>query len=209
MIARIGDNKSVLDIGCYNKWAKNHLPAGCSYIGLDYYETANEWYGSVPDVYGNALALPLAPESFDVVLLFDVLEHIEDSRRLLEQIHLVLKLDGRLFISLPFLYPIHDAPRDFVRLTLHGIEDLAKRTNYAVSSCVPVGSPITTATLLLNIAMTKAVLNWVSERKIWSVFAFLFSPIILVNNLVAQALSKLEVDDSFMPNSYHIVLKKR
>lgn len=209
IIAQIGADKSVLDIGCFNKWAERHLPKGCSYIGLDYYQTANEWYGSIPDVYGNALALPLAPESFDVVLLIDVLEHIEDARKLLEQIHLVLKPEGKLLISVPFLYPIHDAPRDFVRLTVHGLKELAGSTRYEVSACNPVGSPITTATLLFNIAITKAAINWVSKRKVWSVFTLLIPPIILLSNILAKALSNLEVGDGFMPNSYHVVLIRR
>lgn len=209
LIAAVGDNQTVLDIGCYNKWAKQHLRPSCEYVGLDYYETASSWYGSVPDVYGDALSLPLAAESFDVVLLIEVLEHINDSERLLEQIHRVLKPGGNVIMSLPFLYPVHDAPRDFVRLTKYGIEHLANRCKFDIEVCDPIGSPIVTAVLLLNVGLAKAVVNWISARSVWSVLALLIIPSILFTNLVAKFVSKFEIDDGFMPNGYQVVLKKR
>lgn len=208
LIASVGDNKTVLDIGCYNKWARNHLPPTCSYIGLDYYETASQWYGSVPDVYGNALSLPIAPASFDVVILIDVLEHISDTQTLLEQIHSVLKPGGKLLMSLPFLYPMHDAPRDFVRYTEHGIEQLARQYGFTIELCEPLGSPIVTSALLSNLALAKAAVNWIAQKRVWSVLALLFAPVILVNNLAAALLSKFEVKDGFMANSYQFVLQK-
>lgn len=209
LISEVAEGQVVLDIGCYNKWAQRHLPAGCEYVGLDYYETATQWYGSVPDVYGDARMLPLASESFDVVILIDVLEHINDTQLLLQQIHRVLKPDGKAIIALPFLYPVHDAPRDFVRLTEYGIADLAERTNFDIEICDPIGSPIITSAFLLNVALTKTAINWFSEKSVWSFLSILFPPIILFNNLFATLLSKLEAKDGFMANSYQVIFRKQ
>jgi SAM-dependent methyltransferase len=209
LISEIGEDQVVLDIGCYTKWAQRHLPSSCEYVGLDYYETATQWYGSVPDVYGDALLLPLASESFDVVILIDVLEHINDTQLLMQQIYRVLKPGGRAIIALPFLYPVHDAPRDFVRLTEYGITDLAERSNFDIEVCDPIGSPIVTSAFLLNVALTKTAINWFSEKSVCSLISIIFPPIILFNNLFAKLLSKLEVDDGFMANSYQTILRKR
>jgi len=208
LIAGAGANRTVLDIGCFSKWARGYLPPGCDYVGLDYYQTASEWYRSVPDVYGDALALPLAGDSFDVVLLLDVLEHIEDAGELLAQIQRVLKPGGRLLMSVPFLYPIHDAPRDFLRPTRYGLDYLAGRSGLALVSCTPVGTPLVTAALLANIALAKTAINWWLGRRVWVLLAAVFPLLILVNNLLARALSGVEPADDFMANSYHVVMVK-
>ncbi|NQX89228.1 MAG: class I SAM-dependent methyltransferase [Halioglobus sp.] len=209
LIATIGEGKSVLDIGCYNKWAKRYLPARCAYVGLDYYETATQWYKSVPDIYGDALQLPIAPESFDTVIMIDVLEHINATGPLLEQIYRVLKPEGVAIIALPFLYPVHDAPRDFVRFTHYGIQDMANRCGFHVDLCDALGTPLVTSAFLTNVALTKTALNWFSKRSLYSVIALLFPPIILMNNLTAKLLSRIEIEDNFMANSYQLIIRKK
>ncbi len=209
MLANVGEGQTVLDIGCFNKWAQRHLPSSCEYVGLDYYETATQWYGSVPDVYGDALSLPIASESIDTVILIDVLEHINDTQGLMQQIHRVLKPGGRAVIALPFLYPIHDAPRDFVRLTAHGVADLAVRSLFELELCEPIGSPLVTSAFLMNVALTKTAINWFSINSPWSLITVFFPPVILFNNLICRLLSRFEVADGFMANSYQVIVRKQ
>ena len=208
MLQEIGQGKLVLDIGCSNKWPEKYLHSSCTYIGLDYYETAENWYGTKPDVYGDALRLPMKQSCFDAVLLLDVLEHIKDTDRLLNQIRTVLKPNGLLIVSIPFMYPLHDKPRDYIRLTVYGIEELASRYGFAIDACRTLGSPIITSTLLLNISLTKLVINWISSKSIASVFSVLLPFSIIVNNLVAKTISVFEKEDSFMPHSYQFMLRK-
>ena len=208
MIEEIGEDKLVLDIGCSNMWPKQYLHSSCSYVGLDYYETAENWYGTKPDVYGDALYLPLKQSCFDVVLLLDVLEHIKDTEQLIKQIRAVIKPNGILIISVPFLYPLHDEPRDYIRLTSYGFDELASRNGFILEASIALGSPILTSTLLLNISLTKLVINWVSGRSIASVFIVLLPFVVLFNNLMAKIISVLEKEDKFMPHSYHVKLRK-
>ena len=51
----------VLDIGCADGSIKQHLSKITSYIGLDYYSTAENWYKTRPDIYGDAHTLLLLP----------------------------------------------------------------------------------------------------------------------------------------------------
>jgi SAM-dependent methyltransferase len=69
---------TVLDVGCAEGKPKAFLPSGASYIGLDYYATATDWYKTRPDVFGDAQALPFADNSIDHALLLDVIEHIPE-----------------------------------------------------------------------------------------------------------------------------------
>lgn len=62
-------------------------------------------------VTGSGLALPFADASFDMVALFDAIEHIPDDRKVLEEVRRILKPGGLVFISVPayqFLYSQND-----------------------------------------------------------------------------------------------------
>jgi SAM-dependent methyltransferase len=50
---------------------------------------------------GSGLALPFANDSFDVVTLWNVVEHVADSRRLLDEAMRVLRPGGRLYVLAP------------------------------------------------------------------------------------------------------------
>jgi ubiquinone/menaquinone biosynthesis C-methylase UbiE len=207
-LENICDHQRVLDIGCFNKWPKKHINSTCSYIGLDYYETATHWYGSVPDIYGNALSLPVRSNSIDIVLLLDVLEHLPDSNEALGEINRVLKPNGRLIMQVPFLYPLHDEPRDYVRFTRHGLKEAARKNGFSVEDCIATGHPVETSALLSNIAISKTVLEWVRDKNLAAVLILLLPLIVLVNNLLARAISYISKEDHFMPYSYQLILLK-
>lgn len=62
-------------------------------------------------VTGSGYHLPFADNSFDLVALFDVIEHIEDDCRVLSETKRILKPDGQVFISVPayqFLWSQND-----------------------------------------------------------------------------------------------------
>lgn len=62
-------------------------------------------------VVSSGYALPFADNSFDLVCLFDALEHIPDDHRAMVEIVRVLRPGGRVFVSVPayqFLYANND-----------------------------------------------------------------------------------------------------
>jgi ubiquinone/menaquinone biosynthesis C-methylase UbiE len=68
--------------------------------------------------------IPFQAGSFDVVLATNVLEHVWDYSRALEEIHRVLKPGGTVFVMVPFLFPLHDEPHDYWRFTRHALTRL-------------------------------------------------------------------------------------
>jgi SAM-dependent methyltransferase len=82
--------------------------------GLDFAEDSMRYCrsrGFDRVVTGSGSSLPFPDDSFDLVALFDVIEHIEDDRAVLEEVRRVLKPGGRVFISVPayqFLFSQND-----------------------------------------------------------------------------------------------------
>jgi SAM-dependent methyltransferase len=200
----------VLDIGCADRWPEQYLAKNSKYIGLDYIETAIKRYSSNVDIYADAENLPFIDQSIDTVILFDVLEHINNGEKALIDIYRVLKPGGRVLIQIPFMYPIHDAPYDYRRLTKHGIEDLANRNDFVVESFGSRGKPLETAILLTNIALVKSLLNSLSKR---ALPAALFVPLVAIIstllNCFGWVVYKIFASDDLMPFSYHFILKKK
>jgi len=59
----------------------------------------------------------ITSDSIDVINATEIFEHIENPEKGLEECYRVLKKDGVLMLSMPFLFPIHADPSDFQRWT--------------------------------------------------------------------------------------------
>ncbi len=62
-----------------------------------------------------AYEIPLEDGSFDTVLMTEVLEHLEEPARGLAEAGRLLRPGGKLILTTPFMWPLHEEPRDFFR----------------------------------------------------------------------------------------------
>lgn len=201
-------NGIILDIGCSDKQIKKYLSAGFQYIGLDYYKTAMEWYGSKPETFGDAQNLPFADNCIDSVLLLDVLEHLPDPERCLDEVNRVLVGRGVFIILVPFLYPIHDAPLDFHRWTIFGLRKLVQRHGFKIVEEKHEGNPAELAGLMMSIALSKTVLNWFHQKNPAAISVILLPFIIFIINISTSILAYMSPQDGIMPWGYRLVLEK-
>ena len=70
-------------------------------LNPDLIAESRRWYGDLPIQQVSSVELPFPPESFDIVLSFDVLEHIRDSDAHLREVHRVLRPGGQYLIQTP------------------------------------------------------------------------------------------------------------
>ena len=143
----------VLDIGAADRWIDHHLEPKVKYISLDYPATGQNLYNAKPDIFGNAAQLPIRTESIDTVVLFEVMEHLEDPRSALEEIHRVLKPGGTLLLTMPFLYPLHDEPFDYQRYTEFGLRRELNATGFKINAFSPTLGSAETIGLLSCITL--------------------------------------------------------
>jgi len=129
------------------------------YVSCDRYVTADVGQNLVSNIDhlidpGERLAVEAA--SFDAVLLLDVLEHVPDPDFVLGEIKRVLTANGRLFISVPFLYREHETPHDFARYTVFGMRELITRQQGKIVRFSKAGNVLYT---LLSLFLERGIAN--------------------------------------------------
>jgi SAM-dependent methyltransferase len=117
--------RRVLDIGCGHKPYAD-LFADCQHIGLN-----NTTQDASPDLVADAMRLPIASQSIDLVFCTQVLEHVARPWILLNECFRVLRPGGWLVLSAPCYWPLHEEPYDFYRYTRYGLERLVRDAGFA------------------------------------------------------------------------------
>jgi 2-polyprenyl-3-methyl-5-hydroxy-6-metoxy-1,4-benzoquinol methylase len=109
--------KNALDLGCFTggravAWFQRYGLASVSGLDTDdvFIESAKAFARrkGVPAAFmvGRGEQLPMDGETFDAILSFDVLEHVQDPSRVLAECQRVLKPAGRAFLVFPgFFHP--------------------------------------------------------------------------------------------------------
>jgi SAM-dependent methyltransferase len=120
----------LLDIGCGRK-PHARLTRGLvsRHVGIDHPGSLHG-SGSV-DAAASALRLPFRDDGFDNVLCVSVLEHLEEPEQALREAFRVLKPGGIALYMTPFLWHVHEEPRDFQRYSRYGLEHLFGKTGFA------------------------------------------------------------------------------
>lgn len=75
----------------------------------------------MPDRVMSVTAMDFPKDSFDTVFLAEVLDHVVEPWKVDEEIQSALVAGGRLIVTTPFQYPIHDQPHNYYRFTEFGL----------------------------------------------------------------------------------------
>lgn len=128
----------LLDLGSGTKPFENVYGGYFSFaVGLDMPSSVHGL--SATDVMGSAMSLPFADESFDVVICTEVLEHLTDPWVAMRESARVLKPGGRLFLTTPFINPLHEVPHDFYRYTPFSLQFLGMNSGLSLDEVIEKG----------------------------------------------------------------------
>jgi SAM-dependent methyltransferase len=127
---------TLLDLGCGNR------PMSPWYEPLvDTVVAVDPAPGAGQNVQAMADLLPLRDNSIDVIFCTQALEHVEQIEQAPAGIARVLKPDGHVLITVPFLYPTHEAPYDFYRFTHIGLSKPMTRNGLEIVDAAAQGGP--------------------------------------------------------------------
>lgn len=110
---------------------------------LDHLAAADTTPGArPPDLWGDALRLPMRGGSVDAVLCASVLEHVTDPETLVRECARVLRPGGRMLLQGPGdLLVTHGDPHHYFNVTRYGYRLLFERAGLAVESeSIPAGT---------------------------------------------------------------------
>ena len=110
---QLGSGARILDVGA-KKSPYRDLFAGCIFESVDIRPEES------PDVLADIhdLSRVVAPDTYEVIICTEVLEHTRDPMLVLSEIRRALKPGGVLIASTPFIVPYHPDPTDYWRFTV-------------------------------------------------------------------------------------------
>jgi SAM-dependent methyltransferase len=141
----VGTNQDILDLGCGTK-PYQILFTGNNYTGIDFGERSYD-----------GLNIPYDDNTFDLIICTQVLEHAVDPARLLRECNRILKDKGKIFLTMPFVYPEHAIPYDFRRFTSYGHKLIFKESGFTIEKITPTCGIFQVCGQLLSIAIFESI----------------------------------------------------
>ena len=124
----------ILDVGCGSKPYQDLFINKSTYVGLEYESSVlNEKKVKVEYTYQGD-QFPFNNHHFDSVVCFQVLEHVFNAETFVREIHRVVKSNGKVLLTVPFVWDEHEQPYDFGRYSSYGLKALFERNGFKVRS---------------------------------------------------------------------------
>ena len=181
----------LLDIGCGTKPYQNLFHV-CEYCGLEI-DSERSRDSGFADYFYDGNNFPFEPATFDSVLCNQVLEHVFNPDTFLLEIHRVLKSNGKLLLTVPFVWDEHEQPFDYARYSSFGLKALLEKNGFRVVHYEKLGADASTLFQLTNAYLFKISLHWNKYLK----FAFIIFVMGFINLLGAFAAKVLPKNPDF------------
>lgn len=175
---------TVLDVGAGDKRYRSKVVC-IRYISLDV-------SGKV-EVTGDATVLPFKDKSIDMIICTQVLEHIKNPFAAVEEFSRVIKDKGIIFITVPTVMYLHEAPNDFFRYTKYGIESILNKNNFFVHKSETICSGFLVASELIFIGIYSII---------YTLIKFYYFRRLLVNGISYLSYIVMKFDNSYVKNIF-------
>lgn len=180
-----------LDFGCGTQPYRS-IVSNIDYIAIEY-DTPNNRKNKIADIYYDGNSIPLPDSSIDSIMSTQVLEHVPNPQKIVDEFYRILKPNGYIVLSAPLIWPEHETPYDFFRYTSYGIRNIFKSSGFKIIKIEKTLSDIRMPTQIF-IAFIYDILN-LNDRHIFIrslICFFIFSPLSLFSTLLSKFTPKNE-----------------
>jgi SAM-dependent methyltransferase len=167
----------ILDIGCGYKPFKIAFPDAL-YIGTDI-----TMEGADPDIIADNRQLPFEDNYFDGLIASETLEHTPDYELAITEMLRVVRSEGYIFITVPFIHPLHHHPFDFQRITEYRLHQLFN--SHEIIKLEPSKTIFTTWLMVLEYALVYILdISPVFSIVKYSFLMFINILVVLIDNVL-------------------------
>jgi SAM-dependent methyltransferase len=139
----------LLDLGCGNRPYRPYYPPGEA-IGADVVQSSTNCVDVTLDDTGH---LPSADDSFETILCTQVLEHVENPHRLITESCRVLRPGGRMILTCPFIWELHERPHDYLRFSEYWLRKTLAETGFHIEVLERQGGDLATIGQLICLSL--------------------------------------------------------
>lgn len=198
---------TLLDVGCGSMPYKNYIIDNSKirqYIGLD---IENPYYVNKikPDIFWDGKKMPIEDNTIDHVLLSEVLEHSPTPENLISEIYRVLKPDGTLFLTVPFIWHLHETPYDECRYTPYALKRILSSQSFKSIDISALGGWDSSLSQILGLWVTFRPLNRLKKSMLLRVIYLLIK--VLNKRDKKPTLFSDKLSDSMISGLYAICKK--
>jgi len=120
----------VLDVGCGTKpYAK--LFGHISYVGLDI-DVPHNRESNKADFFYDGKTFPFQDNEFDGAISSEVLEHVFEPEMFFKELNRIIKPNGLLLLTTPFMWEEHEKPHDFGRYSSFGLKAIFEKKGFEI-----------------------------------------------------------------------------
>ena len=176
---RIKLDGNVLDVGCGVK-PYQHLFSSQKYLGIDIKGGGLEDSIKRVDNIFDGKKIPYPSNKFDAVMATEVLEHVEDPLGLLTEMRRVLKPQGKLFLTMPFIWPEHGIPYDFQRYTSFKLNKILLQLNFRSVSVFKTSGVFATCGQLISDFFYSRIRLLIKKLHLTLIFSYFLDKILVL-----------------------------
>ena len=147
---------TLLDVGAGNS-PYRELFSHVRYLTSDW---GNSLYRPIlpHDIVAPASLIPVVDQSFDAILCTQVLEHVPEPLAVAKELYRIVKIHGRVCITVPLVWYLHEVPYDYYRYTSHGLLYLFEQAGFTNITVTPMNDSFSTLAQLVG------HLGWIMGR---------------------------------------------
>lgn len=149
----------LLDFGCGSKPYRKLFEVE-EYVGLDIEESGNHKQHKSVDVFYDGTVIPFENETFDSVFTSEVFEHVFNLDEVIQELNRVLKINGKILVTVPFVWDEHEIPYDFGRYSSYGIKYTMEKHGFEIISLHKTSNFVLSIFQLWNSYMFQQLSRW-------------------------------------------------
>ena len=198
---------NVLDVGCGQSPYKFLLNAAeTKYFGVDIVDAEKFDYNNTDITPFNGEDIPFENEKFDAVICTEVLEHVQQYQKLIDEMNRVMKPGATGIVTIPWSARFHYAPYDYFRYTPSSLKTMFSK--FSEGKIIPRGSDISNVVNKLIVMWARNLYCDAVAKFILVPFWIVTLPLLGVAVAIAHISLWLNLGSTDDPLGYTIILKK-